>query len=590
MPLNNQQKFLRFLMLAIALSFFTACLKPNNITSTDLKSFSFSEESSYCDQTFSYGNKVTIQSKAQFQSYLIGPKGLSDLSPPQNVRWAEVEVINSSGLRVQCSHTDDNGSIVLDLPAPAAGQTASFTLMVYSRAQNEKYKVSVLNNPRENRPYVLSTEFTISSSDILIDVHLPVASALKKDQTLSGAFNILDQIYKANEFLRNNSTCDNCESFAVAPKVKIFWSQGLSPYSYYGHADTGISYYSKEDDLAAGILQGLYILGGVQGDSTCADTDHFDNSVILHEYAHFLEHTFAQSDSPGGSHNGNSIIDPRLAWSEGFANFFQAAVQNTAYYRDSIGNAECLNGDTYLAFNLNIETPIFGQDKMAPQTLAGEGIFREVSVSRLLYDFMYTNQTNNGLGLGFAKIWKVFNKLKDSSLNFRNMGLFSSLFKEEVPDPLLFEQVVRGEFQLASEKEYGQNLVPQTAANCVFEIQGVQDSNYFGESYSDQFKSNDFYEFYYDGKTQDLSLDYTGDKPSDLDLYVYEKNYVYNDATTVLKSSHRIYPEQGNKGLESVNLNGLPEGVYLINIRVNTDRLGTKAYYSLSNDGVRLCP
>ena len=63
----------------------------------------------------------------------------------------------------------------------------------------------------------------------------------------------------------------------------------------------------------------------------------FDNDVIIHEYAHFLESTLARTDSFGGPHNGTQPIDPRLAWSEGFANFFQAAVQETADYRDSHG-------------------------------------------------------------------------------------------------------------------------------------------------------------------------------------------------------------------------------------------------------------
>jgi hypothetical protein len=134
------------------------------------------------------------------------------------------------------------------------------------------------------------------------------------------------------------------------------------------------------------MASGMYIMGGVNGD-TCADTDHFDNSVLVHEYGHFLEKDFGHSDSPGGSHNGNGIIDPRLAWSEGWANFFQSAVHGDRNYVDTTGNISCSSG-TGVQIDLNLEIPQSGQDKMSPSTYLGEGVFREVSVSRVLWDTM----------------------------------------------------------------------------------------------------------------------------------------------------------------------------------------------------------
>lgn len=81
----------------------------------------------------------------------------------------------------------------------------------------------------------------------------------------------------------------------------------------------------------------LFILGGSNGNVDTADTDHFDNSIILHEYGHFLEDVYGKTDSPGGYHNGSSIIDPRLAWSEGFTNSFQGAALGKNFYLDTAG-------------------------------------------------------------------------------------------------------------------------------------------------------------------------------------------------------------------------------------------------------------
>ena len=128
----------------------------------------------------------------------------------------------------------------------------------------------------------------------------------------------------------------------------------------------------------------LYLLGGENGDVDFSDTDHFDNSVIIHEYGHFIEDIFGAPNSPGGSHNGNSVIDPRLAWSEGWADFFQAAVTGQPYYRDTKGNVNCSETDptscTGVLFDESIDVPTDDRP-----ILLGEGNFHEFSVSRTLW-------------------------------------------------------------------------------------------------------------------------------------------------------------------------------------------------------------
>ena len=57
--------------------------------------------------------------------------------------------------------------------------------------------------------------------------------------------------------------------------------------------------------------------------------------MIAHEYGHFLMASFSRESSPGGNHSFGEQLDPRLAWSEGWGNFFGAATTGSAHYIDT---------------------------------------------------------------------------------------------------------------------------------------------------------------------------------------------------------------------------------------------------------------
>src|SRR5690606_13846811 len=108
------------------------------------------------------------------------------------------------------------------------------------------------------------------------------------------------------------------------------------------------------------------------------DTDHFDDSIILHEYGHFLEDVYSKTNSPGGVHTGETILDPRLAWGEGWANYFQAAVTGNPVYRDTFGTSLGFSG---VYFNENLESGTSDTPNNP-----GEGNFREFAITRALWD------------------------------------------------------------------------------------------------------------------------------------------------------------------------------------------------------------
>ena len=79
---------------------------------------------------------------------------------------------------------------------------------------------------------------------------------------------------------------------------------------------------------------------------TSDDNDGYDDTVILHEAGHFVEHTIGRSNNPGGFHDGGPD-DPRLAWSEGFSTYWAMAVLGAPFYGDSnSGGGWFFNGDT----------------------------------------------------------------------------------------------------------------------------------------------------------------------------------------------------------------------------------------------------
>ncbi len=576
------------------------CKNPNTEEpppdSTDPLYGAIGSEKTYCSTVVSPTTATTVTATAQYKYRVATSLGLGAASTA-NIRRAEVEILDSNGSTVQCGETDDSGAISMNIPRTAG----TYTLKVYSRADNSYLHASVLNNPTAMLPYSISASFTLAGNETTKAVTLTAATYTGTLE--GGAFNILDQIYAANLYIRNNSTCASlgniCTAFTVAPKVRLFWTPGLSPGAYYSSPTASISFFIAADEPAYGMATGIYLMGGVNG-STCVDTDHYDNSVIIHEYGHFMEKSYAYSNSPGGSHNGNSIIDPRLAWSEGWSNFFQGAVRGDNHYLDTTGNSDC-SGGTGVNVNLNLENIVAGQDAVNGSTYLGEGVFREVSVSRMLWDTVESATGGDSVGadVGFAYVWKVFSDasvgFRSSSIHFRNIGHFNEIMRSLIntnanANLAAYDAAVTNERQRADRREYAYLVTPQPGATCTFDIQGVAGTNNLA-------RTNDFFAYLYDGSTAraTLNLKYAATPsgtPTDLDLHVWKEEHTLNDTSTLVDSSARFYPESGGTGVETISFTGQPAGYYLIQVETDKDNVNTTArYYLETNSGSeRLCP
>ena len=565
-------------------------------------------ETAYCAGPTSYSNSVTIYGSAQFQAWKIddtgSTAGLASVGTNESIKYAEVQVKDSSGNLVQCGETGSDGSFSLQVPS----STQTYTLSVMTRANNTNLKASVMKCPEAKLLYSMDSTFTGNENQNLGTL---IASATDGD-ILGGAFNILNQVLLANDFLRTKAgncsgSFSGCQDFTVAPKAEIYWEKGFNPGTY--SSGGPVSFYIPGTDR-------LFIVGGVSGDVNDSDTDHFDNSVILHEYAHFLDDRYTTSNSPGGSHDAQHVIDPRLAWGEGWGNFFQAAVRDHAYYIDTYGNP---NGNSGEFFRIDLE------DQVSPiidePTTAEEGNFREFSVTRALWDVLDNNNDSESVSDGFAEIWggitstQAFNH---TYAGFRSVGFFhqrrdSVTSNSPTWTPLrtlakhsanrsnyaLWVNTTVNDCNLTT-NQYSITPVNKGSDNAALPAPGgVLDNSFSG---SHLLLNNDFFHYYHPGGAATFTMTFkttSGTTSADLDLFVYKDSAVYGEDSSLVNTLSSDEGRTATTGVINTSFtetvsDTLAAGHYLINVKVSfknrsSSAMGGPTDYELKANGVNLC-
>lgn len=343
----------------------------------------------------------------------------------KDIRYANYRILNAAGAIVYCGNTGANGLFNLTLKENETYTIKVYSYILFSTIAN----VAIMNSPAEASPYFIQKSFNTSDTTSLQLVSkLPENSLTNLETNNSGAFNILDQIVTSNLFLKTNTqNCTTCtSSFSNTPFLEIYWKLGLNPRSYLNDPNTPVSFFLNFREGNTHYYR-IFILGGMNGISDAiTDTDEFDNSVIIHEYAHFLMSVFSKDSNPGGLHYAVESIDPRLAWSEGIANFFQAAVLNEGVYLDITGSS---------AINIPFEKQNGASTKDKP-SIRGEGNYREFSIARFFWDIIDSNSNYNsridddnylGTAADFQWIWDVITSPAFKSNSIASMGLFNEV-------------------------------------------------------------------------------------------------------------------------------------------------------------------
>jgi hypothetical protein len=329
--------------------------------------------------------------------------------------------------------------------------------------------------------------------------------------------------------------------------------------------------------------------------------DQFDNSVVVHEYGHFIDDQFGSPNSPGGSHSGQYVIDPRLAWGEGWANFFQAAVSGVPMYRDTYGSVTCGSSTcaTGAGFTepLELNTPYEGYRTDRP-LVTGEGNFREFSVSRVLWAIIQPSVSQ------FSEVWTAFNGvsgMRSVNDNFKTITRLHAIQlasaaqtnKKDWSTPLTNEK------QIATFNDYATPLDTTCSSSSI--AMAVRRDSYDNGSFSlsNQQRNNDFYLYNHPGGTLPVSLTWSGSGSVDLDLYIYRAGYVFGSASSILAYDMRDANGSssgsalGTSGNASVAPN-LPAGQYMINVMAATGSMSSgitaSTTYSLSVANHAACP
>lgn len=569
---------------------------------------STSAEIAECNATIAPGAApVTVSGTAQFYkrtttlqsgSLILGAPIPSTLP----IKFAEVRVLGSAGNVIQCGSTNASGALmavngVSNLQIPNTAGT--YTVEVLSRANHAMDVSGVSGKPAFQLYTSVKSDFcnnelhkisaSITSDGVTASPPTLTAFARESEssgQIQGGAFNIYNDLVTTYEYLANNTGTINIS--CLNPKLNIYWQAGFNPAQYVYPNESpstvpNISFYLRGQNE-------LYINGGKLGNVSTADTDHFDDAVIIHEIGHHIEDVCGKMDSPGGTHNGLFRIDPRLAWSEGWGNYMGThIIKNNlnsinpdpalstilgapgwVYYLDTKGYKDGLSGTaseiikvdlTRAASDAEIVTNNFPFaatcgtedlcfDKVDPIANPGEGHFREVSIARSL--FKITNTCASGCTNHsdyYDEVWKSLDKITGmgqsiypfrSSVRFyeRLHSAFSNLTPAAIDSILNTDEAQQrngnADYTISGNltwPAYGIKLAPTMTA-CSLEIRPRNEDAVVTDVFSDQRYSNHFY--YIDKATSlpnIISITLNGTQLAgtslDLDLILYQEGYSF---------------------------------------------------------------
>lgn len=342
---------------------------------------------------------VTITGRITFDRIPLDATAGNGLNPAGTVespaREVTVQAIAASGGAVLAEATTDTAG---NYSFSVASNT---NLFIRARAEMIKtgtvptWNFSVRNNTNSDALYAVDGAAASSgTANSTRDLNAPSGFGTSNytGDRAAAPFAVLDTVFKAKELVLS-ATPD-----AAFPALSLFWSEDNRPTASPFCPDDGnigtssyIVFSAGEQDqctVPATNPDGIYILGNF----TIGDTDEFDESVIAHEFGHYIEDRFGRSDSIGGEHGGSaSLLDLRVAFGEGWGNAFSAMALGGPIYRDSFNGVQD-------DFQIDMETD---------DTL-NEGWFSEASVEEILWDlFDPANEPDDTLALGFAPIYSV---------------------------------------------------------------------------------------------------------------------------------------------------------------------------------------
>jgi hypothetical protein len=305
------------------------------------------------------------------------------------IRHAIIQLVAIDGFTVLASGvTGEDGSYQFAHINNSARRGGVYVAVLTKTDDAHTHPIKVLNNDKLKN--ILSAKGPVGpalddSGNGLLTANVIAPAKDKDTETLGvgGAFNIMDNLLRGGEFIQKAGLCPSASTGGECkyPLLTAYWEAASLVGTFYDDASNAI------------YVRGGGVEGGTSG--LPVDTDEYDDTILLHEYGHFVAVRFAHDDSPGGPHNFvDNEQDIRLSWSEGWATFFASAVLNSPIIVDTNSRG------TGLA--LNIET--FSPPIPAFYTTS------EASIGSGLWDLLDTrpNDDDPATTVDFSSIWKSF--------------------------------------------------------------------------------------------------------------------------------------------------------------------------------------
>lgn len=253
------------------------------------------------------GPRARWTGRVSYEARVPTRRGASAQLELRPARLVIVEAVDSEGDVVARTATAADGTFSIEAPVSAQ------RLIVRARIE-APHDLAVTRDPLGRDEHRI--ELPLGSPSLFLEITATESSA----DGSAGAFHILDTELRGLEAVY-------AWTGRRLPPLFTYWGRGVT---------TSWSYFRGERPAGSGRFC-LELLGGEADQQHSTDTDEHDEAIILHELGHFVMDRLSTDSSPGGNHPAGVLLDPGLAWEEGRATWFAAAVLGAPHYLDTIG-------------------------------------------------------------------------------------------------------------------------------------------------------------------------------------------------------------------------------------------------------------
>ncbi len=266
------------------------------------------------------------------------------------IRFADVRIL-ANGFTIAQGATAADGEFAIGVTDVVPSLSAVCV------TSSEQTPPLLLNVRVANNDFTFGDFYSVSSATFstvgnsgIIAVGTTVA---KSDTDVGKAFNIWDVLVDGKEFVGSSQANGSLPGVSLT----AIWRET--------HNRTG-SFFSDGRDK--------YIYVG--------SISPYNDTVIAHEFGHYIDAVFSRSNSPGGSHVlGDNTQDIRLSWAEGLATFLGSSIRAfKGYPRPDIYVS---TDGTNLSFSYEIES-LSGSTSIASKA----GSTNEIAVTAALWDIV----------------------------------------------------------------------------------------------------------------------------------------------------------------------------------------------------------